>query len=373
MLGGDADATVPCLTDRTCRDETVCNGEEWCDPDGVCQPGAPPVDGTDCPAAPGPGFCRAGTCLPGTCGNGRVDDGEECDDGNNGYNDGCDGLCRLECHAATECDDGNPCTIDDCLPTGGGAHCQSSLLGDGLACDDDDPCTTGDRCLAASCIGSSRDVECDDGNPCSGDHCLADPAAAAGWACEHARLPDWYPDADGDGWGVEGATVCGATAPAGYGAPGDCCDTNADVHPEQTAFFELPHTCAPDGTPSWDFDCDGIETPEWPDVAAPCPTGPRDEPSCPAGSGWCSAASGVAGCIGAPACGASGVYQAECAPTYDCWGAAKRRDRRRPDAGTAPAIEPARDGGADWSSLYESPPMRVCCRAVLADRTQRCR
>ena len=31
-----------------------------------------------------------------TCGDGRVDDGEACDDANTLYGDGCDGLCAVE-------------------------------------------------------------------------------------------------------------------------------------------------------------------------------------------------------------------------------------------------------------------------------------
>ncbi|MBW3010707.1 DUF4215 domain-containing protein [Candidatus Woesearchaeota archaeon] len=45
---------------------------------------------------------RAYWVLPGTfdqskCGNGQQDPGEECDDGNNNNNDGCDANCKLEC------------------------------------------------------------------------------------------------------------------------------------------------------------------------------------------------------------------------------------------------------------------------------------
>ena len=37
--------------------------------------------------------------LPAPCGNGRLDPGEECDDGNMYWGDGCTGLCQRECPA----------------------------------------------------------------------------------------------------------------------------------------------------------------------------------------------------------------------------------------------------------------------------------
>ena len=48
-----------------------------------------------------PTQCVGGAFIPRTgsryeCGNGTVDPGEECDDGNNSCCDGCDGLCHLE-------------------------------------------------------------------------------------------------------------------------------------------------------------------------------------------------------------------------------------------------------------------------------------
>ena len=46
------------------------------------------------------------------CGNGTVDPGEQCDDGNNVSGDGCDPFCHFE--NCPSCDDGSPCTIDTC-------------------------------------------------------------------------------------------------------------------------------------------------------------------------------------------------------------------------------------------------------------------
>lgn len=42
------------------------------------------------------GTCDPNPCPPGTCGNGDIDEGEECDDGNTTPGDGCDALCQNE-------------------------------------------------------------------------------------------------------------------------------------------------------------------------------------------------------------------------------------------------------------------------------------
>jgi predicted outer membrane repeat protein len=49
---------------------------------------------------------------------------------------------------------------------------------------------------------------------------------------EDTTIQTWYPDADGDGYGVDGATVSDCTAPAGYAATNDDCDDNdSDRYP----------------------------------------------------------------------------------------------------------------------------------------------
>src|SRR5688572_27616675 len=62
----------------------------------------------------------------GDCGNGVVEDGEQCDDGNRNDGDGCGASCSLEAGGACgdgvsgpgeECDDGNTTAGDGCSDT----------------------------------------------------------------------------------------------------------------------------------------------------------------------------------------------------------------------------------------------------------------
>lgn len=69
-------------------------------------------------ARPQAGRCDVGA-FESACGNGNIDTGETCDDGNNADGDCCSGTCNLE-------SEGSPCS-------------------------DDNACSTGDRCVAGTC------------------------------------------------------------------------------------------------------------------------------------------------------------------------------------------------------------------------------
>lgn len=97
------------------------------------------------------------------CGDGIVDPGEACDDGNNASGDGCWTGCVIEgCWACAgspsvcapadgiSCDDGNECTAGD---TCAGGTC-GGTPDDGIACNDRDVCTINDTCLGGACFGS---------------------------------------------------------------------------------------------------------------------------------------------------------------------------------------------------------------------------
>jgi cysteine-rich repeat protein len=112
---------------------------------------------TDCP---GGGVCppglkcvadQPGLCVPPTCGNGVVDPGEACDDGNNVSGDGCPADCSAHCgdgvvDPGEACDDGN------------------TVSGDGCSAD----CTSLERC-GDGVIDSGE--QCDDGNIRDHDGC----------------------------------------------------------------------------------------------------------------------------------------------------------------------------------------------------------
>jgi cysteine-rich repeat protein len=94
----------------------------------------------------------AATIDAGLCGNGRLDPGEECDDGNTVSGDGCSSQCKLECDWMC----GMP--VPGCPPCG----TTVSRCGDGIV---------------------SPGEQCDDGNVASGDGCSASCQVEPGWRC----------------------------------------------------------------------------------------------------------------------------------------------------------------------------------------------
>ncbi len=91
-----------------------------------------------------------------TCGNGRLDDGEQCDDGNNFNGDGCGHACTLEAQCGNNvvepteaCDDGNRAAGDGCSPTCQveAARCGNGRVEAGETCDDGN-LANGDGCDA---------------------------------------------------------------------------------------------------------------------------------------------------------------------------------------------------------------------------------
>lgn len=232
------------------------------------------------------------------------------------------------CADDTDCDDLDPCNGRErcvacaCLP--------GSSPPDGTPCNDGNACTTGDACLDGACVGTPRD--CDDGNPCTDDACdtatgcahlpntapcddgdpCTGPDACADRLCAGERLPDWYPDLDGDTFGDRAAApVCAASPPARRTADhSDCCDADDDVHPGQTAWFVESYTCAGASTASWDYDCSGAEELRYTDVGGGCS---RSGASCIETLGWVG--------LTARTCGSGGSYvtgcDAECRPIQE--------------------------------------------------------
>ncbi len=128
-------------------------------------------------------------CLPaGKCGNGKIEDKEQCDDGNNESGDGCSAFCALEfCGDKTvnnngteQCDDGNNITGDGCNSSCKLEFCGDSILQLGLEeqCDDGNN-LNGDGCnficllefCGDSFVNNNNTEQCDDGNNINGDGC----------------------------------------------------------------------------------------------------------------------------------------------------------------------------------------------------------
>jgi len=180
----------------------------------------------DSALAQGPPFCGDGICGPGengvncpedcaVCGNGVLEPGEECDDGNIAPGDGCSATCTLEAFcgdsicgpgetnlncpedcavcgdgtldAGEECDDGNILNFDGCTPS-----CQTDSDLDGIA-DVTDNCPStphpgqqdgdadgvGDAC--DNCPTTVNSNQFDSDSDGFGDDCDCDPGDATVW------------------------------------------------------------------------------------------------------------------------------------------------------------------------------------------------
>jgi cysteine-rich repeat protein len=181
--------------------------------------------------------------LADRCGNGVLDPGERCDDGNTRDGDCCSSHCLFEAldavcgtdgnlctldfcdgagtcvHAPVSCDDGNACTDDGCDSAGTCLH-----VANAAPCDDGSACTTGDTCSAGSCVGTA--LGCDDSNPCTAESC--DPllgctsAPLDGAVCDNGDACQVAPAED-----AQFSDVCSAGACVNRGA----CGTTAGTQP----------------------------------------------------------------------------------------------------------------------------------------------
>ena len=154
-----------------------------------------------CPTSTTTIFSFAPNFLIGpACGNGIVQSGEQCDDGNAADGDCCSSACQIEaaesvCRAAAgACDLAETCdgvttacpadakstavcrpSVDSCDVAescdGAADACPADVtLPDGAACDDGDACTQTDVCQDAICQGSDP-LDCNDVDPCTTDSC----------------------------------------------------------------------------------------------------------------------------------------------------------------------------------------------------------
>jgi len=316
--------------------------------DGFCPSTCTPATDSDCPG----------------CGNGKVETGEKCDPLSTCPTacpaNGCmrrklsgagtcaatcvddtpisvclagDGCCPSTCHAGNDSDCSAVCgdardgicpasctyTQDaDCKLVGGAtcnvatpAQCQSGSCVDSRCCTQScgacSACTgPGGTCVAIkntedadSCSG---DRTCNSNGACKlkdGADCT-DPTDCASGQCTR-----YYRDMDADFYADKNTSirVCGDPAIYRNGyiqesrvVTFDCCDVDANTFPGQQNYFISRNECH-----TFDFNCDGAETPQWTDLfgcTCPCQgwsgTSPPMVPSCgtPAIWAFCSTSAG---------------------------------------------------------------------------------
>lgn len=157
-IGTDAATCTPVNDNNACTTDVCQNNQPVHNPVAA---------GTACTG----GACDAtGNCVQAVCGDGTVQAGEMCDDGNKTNDDGCDdgagGTCRpTGCgngvKTGTEaCDDGNATNGDGC-----DNNCKATACGNGVT-------TSGETC--------------DDGNTAATDGCNTTCQTEAGYSCTAA-------------------------------------------------------------------------------------------------------------------------------------------------------------------------------------------
>jgi hypothetical protein len=101
------------------------------------------------------------------------------------------------------------------------------------------------------------------GSSCASSTCQPKKADGAtcvnAFECTSGQCTDRYADSDGDSWGSTFlGRRCGAPVAFEVSRGGDCCDSNNQAFPGQTAFFSIGTGCG--GLP-FDYDCNGAENP----------------------------------------------------------------------------------------------------------------
>ena len=194
-----------CAADDECDNGLFCDGTETCNA-GVCIPGTPETDGTNCGDA-GDGQCDlqdtcdgAGTCVNrvaaenancGSAGDGQCDLQDTCDDagicqdnlaaGNTNCGSAGDGQCDLQdtCDDAGSCDDNIAAENANCGSAGDG---QCDLQD---TCDDAGSCDDNIAAENANC-GSAGDGQCDLQDTCDDAGSCDDNLVAENGDCGNA-------------------------------------------------------------------------------------------------------------------------------------------------------------------------------------------
>jgi cysteine-rich repeat protein len=211
--------------------------------------------------------------TPELCGNGLLEIGESCDDGNSLDGDGCDVNCTAtRCGNGVTttgelCDDGNALDGDGCDSNCTATRCGNGVTTTGEGCDDGNT-TSGDAC-DANCrpTGCGNGVitageVCDDGNAANGDGCDANCTVTAcgngipttGESCDDGNT------ANGDGCDANcTVTACGNGIPTtgelcddGNTTNGDGCDVNCTVTRCGNGILTTGETCDDGNTTNGD-------------------------------------------------------------------------------------------------------------------------
>ncbi|MBL9100339.1 MAG: DUF4215 domain-containing protein [Myxococcales bacterium] len=232
------------------------------------------------------------TIGPQNCGNGAVETGEECDDGNQSNADACVENCvAAVCGdgfvfaGVEQCDDGNSVPDDGCDNECASTTCGNGVVDPGEDCDDGNLSNT-DACLN-SCQGAfcgdnfvQAGVEqCDDGNPSNTDACAACKTAVCGDGFVHSGVEDCDDGNDDPNDGCDecsagdlpaecqGITVLDdATRNVAQSGPVEC-DEALPVDGQWTRFTGAAGTLMPVSAPA-PFSC-GTHAPGWLSGALP--------------------------------------------------------------------------------------------------------
>jgi cysteine-rich repeat protein len=147
---------VPCGS-LDCPAGNVCVSQDRCATVEEISACTGKAEASDCIVGTTTGVCIGGMCTTSVCGNGLLEGGEVCDDGNRVSGDGC----SYDCLSKETCGNGYVDYVK-------GEMCDDGNGSDGDACEND--------CTLPKCGNNIIDVGevCDDGNNMDGDGCSRD-------------------------------------------------------------------------------------------------------------------------------------------------------------------------------------------------------
>ncbi len=177
------------------------------------------------------------------CGNGVLEAGEMCDDGNSVPGDGCSGTCQIE--ASYSCPNvGQPCVYslqrvcgdgkvegdeacDDGNTTSGDGCSSTCEVEQGYSCGADGTCMPTHTAACGDGMVNAGE-QCDDGNTTAGDGCSPTCKIEQGWTCPTPGKPCQTLEYCGDGV-VQ--TDNGEQCDDGNLTPGDGCSASCQIEP----------------------------------------------------------------------------------------------------------------------------------------------